>query len=230
MKTKPSFIIRNTDKSNNTTLFDALKVIDYYLSLHPSNTLIPNSPLYQAAIKQYNSNIKNTMIRPEIPSWFCGKINPETNELIALPSDDLLRTSAGFIADPTQEVEPYLLSPSSGYVIDNCLYWGTPGSYEYTLCTLRGGGEEEDFEVSGIDWLSSLTSAQEEADSESENNNENNDNKKKDIDHMHDEGLYFGIGNFDFIDPITGYIIGELVDQDKLSKPINRLIKNFDFF
>ena len=157
MNIQPTFVNRNIDNKNPTTNINAQALIDYFLSLHPSNKLIPNSPLYILATQQYNQSIPLTKIRPEIPNWVCGKIDPDSGEIIISPINELLRTSSGFVVDPLDPTTFVEILPITGYAKDNCLNVGTPGSYGYTKCI----GDEsqsdiDDREVSGIDWLSSM--------------------------------------------------------------------------
>lgn len=182
MNTKPTFVIRNVSKPAAPVPIDAAKILEHYLSLHLLNTVNTSSLLYNSAVRQYNTNVKNTTIRPTIPSWFCGKVNPTTDELITPPTDEVLRASSGFVLDPTVDTEPVILSPSTGYAVDGCLYYGTPGSHGYTLCSLAAGAAEEDYEVSGIDWLASMSAelqAQEEALSEEVGDDGATTSKKK---------------------------------------------------
>jgi len=158
MNTPINFIARNTIPTENTTkgTIDAIKVIEYYLSLHPSNRVKPNSLLYDLAVKQYNENIRNTLIRPPVPSWFCGKINPETDELILELSDEELRASAGVVSDVLTPNLSSEISTPSGYLADNCLYLGTPGSYDYSIC--EEGLDIDSAENIVSDWLDGMES------------------------------------------------------------------------
>jgi len=152
-----SNIATSNDKSNK---FDAIKIIEYYTTLHPLNRVSPSSPLYDLAVKQYNENVKNTLVRPAIPSWFCGKIDPDTNELINVPSDQDLRASAGFVLDPLAIQPSTLTGITSGYAVDTCLYWGTPGSYEYNkLC--KEGIDAAEAAALVSDWSTSIESGEE---------------------------------------------------------------------
>lgn len=143
-------------KANKSNKVDALKIIEYYLSLHPSNRVKPNSLLYSLAVKQYNENIQNTLIRPAIPSWFCGKINPTTNELELGLTDEELRASAGVVLDPLIPTLSGAPDTPSGYLIDTCLENGTPGSYNYTLCD--SGLDTDEAEALIEDWLTGMES------------------------------------------------------------------------
>jgi hypothetical protein len=131
MSTK--FINRNINKNPKQIIPDVNAIINHYLSLHPLNRLRPNSVLYNEAIKQYNTNIQKTLKRPAIPSWFCGKINPKTNQLFIGPTDFDQRVSSGVVKDNPRIIPP--ISPQSGgkYNIDECLAVGTPGSDQYAL-------------------------------------------------------------------------------------------------
>lgn len=148
-----SNIATSNNKSNKV---DAAKLIEHFLSLHPSNRVKPNSLLYDLAVRQYNENIKNTLVRPDVPKWFCGKVNPATNELINIPSDQELRASAGVVSDPLTLQLPSSAFDANGYLIDNCLYLGTPGSYDYTQCV--EGQDVAEVEMLVSDWLAGMES------------------------------------------------------------------------
>jgi hypothetical protein len=142
--------------NNKSQQVDAIKIIEYFSSLHPLNRVKPNSLLYETAVNQYNQNIKNTLIRPTVPSWFCGKINPETGDLINNPSDESLRATAGVVLDPLT-LQPTISGDTlSGYVVDTCLILGTPGSYDYTKCA-EGRDAAEVAELVS-DWLTGMES------------------------------------------------------------------------
>jgi len=86
---KITFVNRNDHNSQNIDIPDPDNIINYFRSLHPSNAIVSDSLLYQSAIDKYNKEIIFSQTRPNVPTWFCGKINPETGELIL--SDDELR-------------------------------------------------------------------------------------------------------------------------------------------
>jgi len=156
MTTTPKFVNRNTGQDAPAKQPDAMKILEHYAALNPNNKINTNSQLYKIAVKQYNSGLKNSSTRPAIPTWFCGKIDGATGELIVLTDDAEIRASKGFstaINDPS--VSP--LTPLTGaYAVDNCLNKGTPGSYEYSQCAVSGTSVEENFEVSGIDWITQM--------------------------------------------------------------------------
>ena len=161
MTTKPTFVNReNTDNRHHNRIgpFDAQKTIDYYLSLHPRNYLIPNSPLYLAAVSQYNKLVRITKVRPAVPTWFCGAINPETGILIATSIDNELRATTGFTLTSLASAST-LASSTSGYASDLCLAQSSapPGSIKYIQCTFSlGNSGDEDIIVSGVDWSESI--------------------------------------------------------------------------
>jgi len=152
MDIKPTFITRQNTRTNNPSTFDAAKIIKYYLALHPSNRLIVNSPLYLAAVEQYNQQIKNTLIRPPIPDWFCGKINPTTNELIPLPTDQEQRAANGVLNDNPITTTPIPPQDPKNYLQDSCLSTGTPGSAEYLRCNSSALQDEDNRDVGGLGW------------------------------------------------------------------------------
>lgn len=129
---KNSFIIR----SNNTdtkVFFDAIKYIDQLLITNPDVKIIPDSPLYQLAVSQYNGVIKNTLIRPNVPSWFCGVINPITGELDEALTDQELRVLGG-VSGEVLPPAPAVPNPDGQWPDDKCLPRGTPGSIGYSKC------------------------------------------------------------------------------------------------
>jgi hypothetical protein len=136
MDIKPKFINRKNDTKAKAVPFNAQAVIKYFLALHPNNRLIPNSPLYLEAVKQYNTNVKKTMVRPAIPNWFCGKVNSTTNELVPTIPDNILRAASGVVRDIPPSIPEIVKQSITGYLPDECLIYGTPGSVPYTLrCT-----------------------------------------------------------------------------------------------
>lgn len=150
MDIKPTFVNRQINKQNKAQPFDAVKLINYFLSLHPLNKLIVNSPLYLAAVKQYNSQIKNTLIRPPIPAWFCGKINQQTNELIPTPTDREQRAVAGVVKDNPYVAPVTIPQDPKLYIQDMCLQIGTPGSAAYLTC--NAASIDDDRDVGGLGW------------------------------------------------------------------------------
>jgi hypothetical protein len=151
MDLKPTFINRQNSLQNRQP-FDALKIINRFLALHPSNRIIVNSPLYLAAVKQYNTNIQNTLIRPPIPSWFCGKIDSSTNQLITSPTDAEQRVSSGVTTAGTPNIAQTPFQQQNFYTPDACLEVGTPGSTGYVSCQSSNLLDEDDRATSGIDW------------------------------------------------------------------------------
>jgi hypothetical protein len=129
---KNNFIQRNNNKNTNS-FFDAGKYIDEILANDKYAYIIPNSSLYNLAVKQYNTNIENTLIRPSVPSWFCGKINPATGELISTLTDEELRVIGG-VSPTNANTQPPLSSLINLWPVDECLSTGLPGSTGYSTC------------------------------------------------------------------------------------------------
>lgn len=151
---KMQFITRTNEIKNKATAINAQNIIDYFVSLHPDNKLIAGSPLYRVAVQQYNDSIQATTIRPPVPTWFCGKVDPVTGELSQEVDDAAQRASAGFVSElPTTPIPTGAATPSN-YVIDTCLQYGTPGSSGYAQC--KSTLTDDTLEMSGIDWSSSM--------------------------------------------------------------------------
>jgi len=146
-----NFFTRTHNNADNPEEFDALKVIEHVLSLHPNNRLRTSSLLYKLAVQQYNTTIKNTLERPPIPKWFCGKIDTETGFLI--DTDDATIRSNALLSEP---LAPPSLSATAinplRYPQDKCLIRGTPGSYGYSTCNLT----PEDTATGGGWWLANV--------------------------------------------------------------------------
>jgi hypothetical protein len=154
MTTKMTFVDRRQEKDTQSNIVDAQKIIDYFLSLDPNNRIIPNSPLYNVAVKQYNDNVKTTTVRPPVPNWFCGKVDAATGELLTSKDDEEMRASGGY---SSTVINPYDTTAIilSAYDPDGCLENGTPGSFGYSKCS---DTLQETIETSGIDWyVSTLT-------------------------------------------------------------------------
>jgi hypothetical protein len=157
MNTKTTFVNRSTNvpqKVQNS--IDALKIIEYVLSLSPYNRIIPNSTLYNMAVKQYNNIVaQNTLERPQIPAWFCGKIDETNGLLLEIEPDATLRLSTGVIQTPTT-ITPEVSGAVLTYPPDECLAVGTPGSSPYAKCQ---ESQEEDTNVGDINWADSVYSS-----------------------------------------------------------------------
>lgn len=145
METQPTFIIRNNPQINSKISIDVLNLIDYIIRLDANNRIIPNSLLYNLAVKQYNETITNTSTRPPVPEWFCGKID-EQSGLLLVDSDENIRASTGVSTSTTTT----FIAPSNvstQYPVDSCLSNGTPGSFGYSQCEIT---TPEDRDV--LDW------------------------------------------------------------------------------
>lgn len=156
MKTNPTFVVRNNGKLTKTKKVDAIKVIERFMALHPKNIVKINSVLYNLAVKQYNTTVQNTSIRPTIPLWFCGKVDAVTGELIPTTNDVLARVTKGYSTVEGVLVPDAPVVELGQYIGDECLIFGTPGSIEYAQCQQGGTTAEENIEVSGVDWLASM--------------------------------------------------------------------------
>ena len=154
------FIQRDIDINNKPRVVDAQKLITYFLSLDRENVLIPNSPLYNLAVKQYNSTVKNKTTRPNVPEWFCGRVDPVTNELAPRVDDITTRASAGFTLDPIIDTDQQDGAEIARYPNDECLNLGLPGSYDYAQCS--DSLSLEVLETSGVDWIASIAIKREE--------------------------------------------------------------------
>jgi hypothetical protein len=98
--------------------------------------ITPNSPLYVAALEQYNNGIRAaTSDRMPIPIGFCGVQDPSKGILRVQPLIDPLN-----IIEPDPEPINTDLSQGVGYPVDKCLQFGEPGSIGYSIC----GGSDVD--------------------------------------------------------------------------------------
>jgi hypothetical protein len=98
--------------------------------------ITPNSPLYIAALEQYNNGIRAaTSDRMPIPIGFCGVQDPSKGILRVQPLIDPLN-----IIEPDPEPINTDLSQGAGYPVDKCLQFGEPGSIGYSIC----GGSDVD--------------------------------------------------------------------------------------
>lgn len=139
----PTFVPRTHKNQTEEGLVDANAIIKYYSSLHPTNKLIPNSPLYIDAVNQYNTTIKNTLQRPPIPTWFCGKINNSTNELIITPPDADDRAANAVTTDLPSRLPALAPKNPKKYNSDACLQYGTPGSAPYVILCQSDGVSDD---------------------------------------------------------------------------------------
>ena len=112
-----------------------------------------NSPLYQNAIDQYNSNLlKGTVQRLDVPKGFCGYIDPNSGEFRVEPEPVIPLAVRSIPSIEELEEVGINENPIIPYPVDECLHIGLPGSYEYT----RGpcGQEDGDNSCSGVLWFS----------------------------------------------------------------------------
>lgn len=115
-----------------TPPISALQIIAYVKSINPRAKLIPNSKTYNYAVKEYNFKLKNSLIRPEVPEWFCGNVTSRgvlVDPLVrpAEPGDSLMRDDQS-VGDGSEFV-------LSEYPMDGCVIsGGTPGSPGYVNC------------------------------------------------------------------------------------------------
>jgi len=156
MNTKINFVNRDQLIKNNENpkKVDAQKIIDYFLSLHRMNRLIVGSPLYNLAVSQYNENIKNTLVRPPVPQWFCGKVNIVTGDLLVTPSDEQTRATSGLVLDPANPAPPPTPNIQGQYNVDECLEIGLPGSTDYATCKTGQDARQADDAIA--EWQTSF--------------------------------------------------------------------------
>ncbi|MEI8344668.1 MAG: hypothetical protein WCG06_01185 [Candidatus Omnitrophota bacterium] len=141
MNITPEFLNRNQQDVPNNKTIDALKIIDYILSINKNNVIRPSSILYALAVNQYNETIKNTLTRMPIPIWFCGNIDNNTG-LLDFPNDEELRVSTG-VSSTTNATTTNSAIATLQYPKDRCLNSGIPGSPGYALC-IDGTAEDTD--------------------------------------------------------------------------------------
>jgi hypothetical protein len=141
-----NFIVRQNNQVEPASNTDALKIIDFILSLNDSIKIDPDSLLYSVAVEQYNQVIKNTLERPPVPDWFCGKVEADTGELLLNLNDTELRSINGFNTLSAETTAPVVYI-SGGYAIDKQLKYGTPGSPGYVMQTSA---------IEGFNWASAL--------------------------------------------------------------------------
>lgn len=112
----------------------------------------PNDILYQNALQEVNDSLKKGSIkRLEVPSGFCGYIDPATGEYRVIPDPDTTLLRGSTIPQQSNEVNlpSYNDNPMS-YPVDKCLEHGLPGSVTYANC--QSSSEDVEDEESGIDW------------------------------------------------------------------------------
>ena len=134
-------------------LMDYNTFISKILTANPNLALNPNSQLAKAAVDQYNTKVKQTptLIRPPIPSWFCGYQNTETGQLY-LSEYEINTNRVKTITSSTSLPLSAVTAIQVRYESDRCLGQGTPGSYSYSFCNLATSLQFDDTEIDVIDW------------------------------------------------------------------------------
>jgi hypothetical protein len=155
-----TFLPRNHKSSNNNSSnsTDALRLIEYILGLDKDNRIVPNGKLYKLATRQYNESVRNSLIRPSIPTWFCGKIDDDTGLLSTTETDVQLREQSG-VSTPETVATSDITGDVKPYPLDTCLPKGTPGSPGYSDCK-TGAVEDTDtgVDLAGLDWSAEVYS------------------------------------------------------------------------
>ena len=151
-----NFVIRiNPEEQVKNTLgsMDYNKFISTILAANPNLALNPNSKLAKAAVDQYNTKVKQTptLIRPPIPSWFCGYQNTETGQLY-LSEYEIETSKIRNITTSTSVALTAITAVQVRYEADRCLGQGTPGSYSYSFCNLATSLQFDNTEIDIIDW------------------------------------------------------------------------------
>ena len=189
-----TFVPRTHKNSNNikASSIDAIKLIDYVLSLDKNNRIVVNSQLYKMASDQYNESVRNTLIRPDIPTWFCGKIEPTTGFLLMTDTD--IRIQAGISSSPIPVSALNIdLSGATAYSPDKCLSAGTPGSPGYSNC-VSNATENIDTGIgaAGLNWSASVYSVAEPPPLPEENSNSSGRSHNNSFGHiLNDIGDWF---------------------------------------
>jgi hypothetical protein len=142
---------------NNTT--DFVKIIDDALAADPLNRVDPNSQLFEFALQQFSNDFKISKVRPEIPEFFCGYIDPDTGDILEVRSRSTDPNIPGSVVSEPIDVETLAaqLPDFFKFKNDDCLYGGRPGSYGYMLCDQ--GADDPSLVGSGIDWNGAIFSA-----------------------------------------------------------------------
>jgi len=117
-----------------------------------NGTIDINSPTYQNALEQYNTGLsKGSIIRLDVPTGFCGYIDPNTGKYRVEPEPLVLPTNIGLPISNITGDESEDDNISSQYPNDRCLWWGLPGSYLYS--TGNCGDEDGDSICTYINWF-----------------------------------------------------------------------------
>lgn len=135
---------------------NVLAFIDDLLAANPGNTLSKTGVLYRLGMQQYNANLKMSMVRPTVPSWFCGKINATTGELFEPSSSNVNPGSDAMISSSLAGATSGLALSATNFAVDKCLENGLPGSPGYALCVETGDLPLEDQFVNIDDWYAEL--------------------------------------------------------------------------
>jgi len=128
---KGSFIRPSKPDCGSDKAENLVDVVNDILKKDPGG-ILPDSPLYVAALEQYNKgNRAKSTDRMPIPEGFCGIVVGD--DLVIQPLKPVDPTAI----DPVPVKVNTPLSQGPGYPEDKCLKFGEPGSLEYDLC----GGE-----------------------------------------------------------------------------------------
>lgn len=148
MANQTTFVSRNEAGKDNK---DYIAVAN--AEIKKNGTIDTQGNIYQNALIQYNAGlIKGSTERLEVPSGFCGYIDPATGEFRVEPEviEGSPRRSIP-VSDIILDDEPPTGVTPEPYLIDQCLANGLPGSYEYTY---QSCSEDGDDLCSGILWFS----------------------------------------------------------------------------
>ena len=151
-----NFVVRTNpevSEKNGIASMDYGKFISTILATNSNLVLNPNSQLAKVAVDQYNTKVKQTptLIRPPIPSWFCGYQNTETGQLYL--SEYELETARNRIVTASASLPlSAVTAVQVRYDADRCLSRGIPGSYSYSFCNLASSLQFDNVEADVIDW------------------------------------------------------------------------------
>lgn len=159
--TSTFYVRRNKSSNRSTSSTDAIKLIDYILSLDKDNRIVPNGKLYKLAVNQYNETVHNTLVRQPIPQWFCGKIDQTNGLLLETGTDIEIRASMG-LTSPETSATSTITDNLSSYLPDGCLPVGTPGSVGYANCkSSQTENDDIGIDLSEINWSTEVYSVAE---------------------------------------------------------------------
>lgn len=140
-----------TDMGETTTA-NYSAFISSILTTVPTLTLKDTSNLAAVAVDQYNKKVKTTatLVRPPIPSWFCGYQDTESGQLY-LSEFEIDSNRIKNINSSVTLTAGIFAASSVRYESDKCLALGIPGSYWYSFCELTSGFDIPR-EIDVIDW------------------------------------------------------------------------------